>query len=159
MLAVATATLSLLAGCMLCTLPLPALATSWAPCAEGALKVDTVDVTPESPRHGDAMHVAIKGISSAEVPDGDLRVSVSYHGFHVYSSHSPLCSATSCPLQAGPVTIENDWKLPSLAPPGPYSIQLKGLDKQGTVFMCVDIKFSVSGGQPSMGVAAGVSSM
>lgn len=47
------------------------------------------------------------------------------HPSQVYSQHGSLCALTACPLHAGPASLLAEWVLPRLAPPGPYTVQLK----------------------------------
>ncbi len=75
----------------------------------------------------------------------------------VFSQTGDLCTSTLCPWQVGPVAINQSWTFPRLAPPGPYTIQLKawGLTDNGrqedtgqqneehTELFCIKIMFSV----------------
>jgi hypothetical protein len=59
------------------------------------------------------------------IGSGQLRLSVSWHGWPVYRETLDLCTSTACPIQRGHVTIANQHQLPSIAPPGAYSIRLE----------------------------------
>ncbi|KAG2487401.1 hypothetical protein HYH03_013970 [Edaphochlamys debaryana] len=123
---------------------------SWRVCGGGPPDVpqllpDSVTLDPDPPRHGRTMTVNITGASPVATPGGKLSVSVFYHGVHVYGYESALCDAVACPLVAGgPFALHVAPKLPVLAPPGPYSLQILGEDAQGRRFMCVDMDFHVS---------------
>ncbi|PNH08264.1 hypothetical protein TSOC_005203, partial [Tetrabaena socialis] len=63
---------------------------------------------------------------------------------------SALCDAMACPLVAGSAfELCVSQKLPALAPPGPYQLQITGEDAGGTRFMCVALSFSVTAGAPA----------
>eukprot|EP00195_Chlamydomonas_chlamydogama_P016161 CAMPEP_0202894620 /NCGR_PEP_ID=MMETSP1392-20130828/3990_1 /ASSEMBLY_ACC=CAM_ASM_000868 /TAXON_ID=225041 /ORGANISM="Chlamydomonas chlamydogama, Strain SAG 11-48b" /LENGTH=115 /DNA_ID=CAMNT_0049579371 /DNA_START=297 /DNA_END=644 /DNA_ORIENTATION=+ len=69
----------------------------------------------------------LAGTGTGSIAGGQITASVYYHGFKVYSARGDICATTSCPMQPGAVTVSNHWPLPSLAPPGPYTIQMEGL--------------------------------
>jgi hypothetical protein len=87
------------------------------------------------------------------VTGGELRLTVLWHGWRVFSEALDLCSATSCPMQQGAVTIANQHKLPSIAPPGAYSIKLEATSdgEGGRQLMCLDMFFDVQRRPPAWG--------
>ncbi|EFJ45071.1 hypothetical protein VOLCADRAFT_47536, partial [Volvox carteri f. nagariensis] len=104
-----------------------------------------VTLSPDPPHHGRTMAVNVTGINPVSTSGGRLRVAVLYMGFKVYTYETPLCEAVSCPLVAGSdFQLKVSQKLPALAPPGPYEMEISGEDTAGGVFMCVSISFRVS---------------
>jgi hypothetical protein len=50
----------------------------------------------------------------------------------------------ACPLAAGqPALLLVRQKLPVLAPPGPYDLQLEGQDAAGLHFLCIKLHFTM----------------
>ncbi|KXZ49446.1 hypothetical protein GPECTOR_21g672 [Gonium pectorale] len=61
------------------------------------------------------------------------------------SYESALCDAMTCPLvEGGDFELRVSQKLPVLAPPGSYTMEITGEDVGGVRFMCVAISFSVT---------------
>ena len=55
-----------------------------------------------------------------------------------------FCKTTACPVAAGPITIGYGYVLPSVAPPGAYSIELKAKTNTGAELFCFDANFRVN---------------
>ncbi|GFR49939.1 hypothetical protein Agub_g12043, partial [Astrephomene gubernaculifera] len=123
---------------------------TWRTCGGGPagapmLQPDSVILSPDPPHHGRTLAINISGTAPVNVDGGKLRVAVIYLGFRVYSYESGLCDVLPCPLVAGaPLLLRVSQKLPALAPPGSYSMEISGEDDAGARFMCVAISFSVT---------------
>jgi hypothetical protein len=64
----------------------------------------------------------------------------------------PLAPAASAPARPGNLTITSSDFVPSIAPPGPYSMRMQAWDQNSTAVMCIDIWFRVVSG-PSAAAA------
>eukprot|EP00198_Chlamydomonas_reinhardtii_P003332 XP_001692668.1 predicted protein [Chlamydomonas reinhardtii] len=97
-------------------------------------------MAPDPPHHGRTMDINVTGTTPLSTPGGRFQVAVSYLGVRVYTcSHATdLCDAMPCPLEAGtPFRLRVSQKLPMLAPPGPYTMEITGDAEAGGRFMCV----------------------
>lgn len=65
------------------------------------LGVQSVIFTPDPPRSGRPVTVAVKGVPSVDVSDGKLRVDIRVLGVTVDSQVMDLCTLVQCPLVAG----------------------------------------------------------
>ncbi|KAG2422604.1 hypothetical protein HXX76_010386 [Chlamydomonas incerta] len=136
---------------------------SWRVCGGGPpggamLQPDDVSLTPDPPHHGRTMDINVTGTTPVSTPGGRFQVAVSYLGVRVYTYETQLCDAMPCPLQAGaPFRLQVSQKLPVLAPPGPYTMEITGDADSGGRFMCVAISFNVAspGSRPGGSGAGG----
>ncbi|GLC69129.1 hypothetical protein PLESTF_000793100 [Pleodorina starrii] len=140
------------------------LGMSWKVCGGGPagapmLSPDEVTLSPDPPHHGRTLAIDVSGTNPISTPGGRLRVAVAYMGFKVYTYESALCDAIACPLVAGSAfRLQVSQKLPALAPPGPYSMEITGEDDAGVRFMCVQLSFQVTLPQPGITGGGGASS-
>ena len=82
------------------------------------------------------------------IPGGQLQLSVMWRGWRVHTETMDLCASTACPIAAGPLTIANTQRLPSIAPPGQYSIRLEASGGGGAAgsnpsLMCIQMHFDI----------------
>ncbi|GIL50747.1 hypothetical protein Vafri_6896, partial [Volvox africanus] len=126
------------------------LGMTWKVCGGGPpgapmLSPDSVTLAPDPPHHGRTLAVNISGINPVSTSGGRLRVVVLYMGFKVYTYESALCDAMTCPLVEGAAfELQVSQKLPVLAPPGAYQMEITGEDQSSVRFMCVQISFQVA---------------
>jgi len=55
-----------------------------------------------------------------------------------------FCKTAACPVPAGPFPISYGYVLPSVSPPGAYSIELKAKTGAGADLFCFDANFHVN---------------
>ncbi|PNW73384.1 hypothetical protein CHLRE_14g630350v5 [Chlamydomonas reinhardtii] len=135
----------------------------WEACGGGPagapmLQPDDVSMAPDPPHHGRTMDINVTGTTPLSTPGGRFQVAVSYLGVRVYTHATDLCDAMPCPLEAGtPFRLRVSQKLPMLAPPGPYTMEITGDAEAGGRFMCVLISFNLAapGGSPAAEGPAG----
>lgn len=138
-------------------LPFRNVAGQWTNCAPNraveALVPETVTSSPDHATRGVPMTTTVSGTTVAAVPSSaTMRTSVFYAGWNVYSTTKAFCAAMACPVALGPFILKNEQTIPSLAPPGSYSLQLEVSDGT-TVFMCVHLDFHMQS-QKSIASAA-----
>ncbi|GIL80905.1 hypothetical protein Vretimale_9388 [Volvox reticuliferus] len=125
-------------------------AMTWKVCGGGPpgahmLSPHSVTLSPDPPHHGRTLAVNVSGTNPISTSGGRLRVAVLYMGFKVYTYESALCDAMACPLVEGSAfELQVSQKLPALAPPGAYQMEITGEDQGGARFMCVRISFQVA---------------
>ncbi|KAK9808653.1 hypothetical protein WJX72_001325 [[Myrmecia] bisecta] len=128
-------------------MPVPSTASEWKNCgAEDAkMTVNNVLLTPDSITRGATLKFVITGNTEVAVPGGTLKVAVAYHGWHVFSKTGSLCNSTACPMPKGPFTLNLESHLPSVTPPGPYTITITATSSDDkTVGLCVAVPFHVA---------------
>ncbi|EFJ42088.1 hypothetical protein VOLCADRAFT_77249 [Volvox carteri f. nagariensis] len=118
---------------------------TWAPCDEGqtAFTPSSVTLSPDPPVIGSAATFVISGNIESELQGGSVDMVVSFFGFPIYSSTSDLCSKTTCPVPAGPISLTLEELLPPIAPPGDYGLQVVARGPGGDELACVNVNFSL----------------
>ncbi|GJS50319.1 putative phosphatidylglycerol/ phosphatidylinositol transfer protein [Tanacetum coccineum] len=75
--------------------------------------------------------------------EGKVVIGVAYFGWSVYSETGDLCTSLSCPVPAGDFTISYSQFLPTIAPPGSYTLTLKIQDGNKNELTCIKFDFSI----------------
>lgn len=83
--------------------------------------------------------------ASTETPisGGTLGIDVSYYFLGVYSETSDICTKTSCPVTTGDFAISHTQALPSVTPPGSYTLTMKLKDSNKKELTCISFDFSI----------------
>ncbi|KAL4560656.1 hypothetical protein LXL04_032809 [Taraxacum kok-saghyz] len=81
---------------------------------------------------------------------GKVVIDVAYFGFHVYSQTGDLCDDTACPISPGDFTVSYSQLLPTIAPPGSYTLTLKMEDDNEKELTCIKFDFSIGFNLKSM---------
>lgn len=118
-----------------------------------AFNITNVQLTPLDPVPGRDLNCTLIGVSSKEIANATLSVSVYYMGIPVYNSKGQLCNPddpgvvpTGCPITLGNVVIINKGPMPDFAPPGSYSMRMVAHEAaDGAELMCVDVWFRIGG--------------
>lgn len=111
------------------------------------LGVREVTFTPDPPRSGKPVSVAVKGVSSLDLDAGKLHVDVRVLGVTVNSQVLELCEVVQCPLKngaeySGTVTQE----IPEGTPAGMgATVRLSLVGGNGQTVTCLESKVSISG--------------
>ncbi|GIL59600.1 hypothetical protein Vafri_14342 [Volvox africanus] len=118
---------------------------TWAPCDEGltAFTPSSVTLSPDPPVIGSAATFVITGTIDTELQGGSVDMTVSFSGFPIFSSSSDLCTKTTCPVPAGPISLTLEELLPPIAPPGDYGLQVVARNPDGAELACVNVNFSL----------------
>ena len=103
-----------------------ALGFSWESCGEGTLTVESLALSPDDPKIGDDVQIIGNGTLSSQVTQGKVSLSVSLAGFKIYSTDVDICDEVSCPIPAGPISLNETVSVPSLILPGEYSLKADG---------------------------------
>ncbi|MCL7024277.1 hypothetical protein MKW94_014160, partial [Papaver nudicaule] len=79
-----------------------------------------------------------------ELLGADLVLEVRYFGIHVHTETHDLCKeAGGCPVKTGDFVISHSQVLPAFTPPGPYSLQMKMIGKDGDLLTCISFNFKI----------------
>ncbi|KAG2427647.1 hypothetical protein HXX76_012297 [Chlamydomonas incerta] len=118
---------------------------SWVPCDAGltAFSPSSVVLTPDPPVIGSPATFVISGDIGNELQGGSVDMTVSFSGLPIYSSSSDLCTKTTCPVPAGPISLTIVQLLPPIAPPGDYGLQVVARGPDGSELACVNVAFSL----------------
>ncbi|KAF0912096.1 hypothetical protein E2562_012992 [Oryza meyeriana var. granulata] len=76
------------------------------------------------------------------ITKGKLVIDVKYFFFHVHSESHDLCDEASCPA-TGEFVLAHEQTLPSITPPGSYTITMKLLDGANKELTCISFGFSI----------------
>lgn len=74
---------------------------------------------------------------------GKLVLAVSYFGIKVHGETDDICDKTSCPVSAGDFELSHTQTLPSITPPGLYTLKMKITDKKNHELTCISFKFKI----------------
>ncbi|KAK1434998.1 hypothetical protein QVD17_00753 [Tagetes erecta] len=108
-----------------------------------AVKVSGVEINPYPIERGTETTFTIKASTETPISGGNLVIDVSYYFFGVYSETSDLCGKTSCPVTAGDFAISHSQSLPSVTPPGSYTLTMKLQDSNKKELTCISFDFSI----------------
>ncbi|KAM0024684.1 putative sterol transport protein NPC2 [Helianthus debilis subsp. tardiflorus] len=93
--------------------------------------------------HFDGTFFMVSWNAETPISGGNLVIDVSYYFFGVYSETSDLCTKTSCPVTTGDFAISHSQSLPSVTPPGSYTLQMKLQDANKKELTCITFDFSI----------------
>lgn len=123
-------------------------------CGEGLLQVQSVDVDPFPPKEGHDVTLAATGQVSETVQGGTYAIKVKLGFIQVYEHSGDLCTfskAVQCPVAAGPVSIQDTIKVPSIAPAGKYKVELSAKSDQGKTVFCIEADLDIEAKEGSAG--------
>ncbi|KAL1190163.1 MD-2-related lipid-recognition protein ROSY1 [Cardamine amara subsp. amara] len=107
------------------------------------VKVKGVEITPDPVVSGDAATFKISGSTGEDISGGEVVIKVSYFGIPVHTETHDLCDETACPIAPGSFVLSHSQTLPSITPPGTYTLKMTINDKNGGRLTCISFKFSI----------------
>ncbi|KAJ9554854.1 hypothetical protein OSB04_009468 [Centaurea solstitialis] len=113
------------------------------------VKVSGVEITPYPIERGKDTTFTLSAFADTPIIGGDLEIDVSYYFFDVYEETSDLCTKTKCPVAVGDFAISHSQSLPSVTPPGSYTLKMKLKDAAENELTCVTFDFSIGWAHPS----------
>ncbi|OAY73254.1 Phosphatidylglycerol/phosphatidylinositol transfer protein [Ananas comosus] len=138
--------------------PAIALATSVEKCNRGAnypVKVSGVEISPDPVARGEPATFTISAstvkwltisdsfLAENAISEGKLVIDVKYFFLHVHQETKDLCEETSCPISSGDFSLAHQQTLPSITPPGSYTITMKMVGGGGEELTCITFGFSI----------------
>nr|CAD1841579.1 unnamed protein product [Ananas comosus var. bracteatus] len=126
--------------------PAIALATSVEKCNRGAnypVKVSGVEISPDPVARGEPATFTISASTENAISEGKLVIDVKYFFLHVHQETKDLCEETSCPISSGDFSLAHQQTLPSITPPGSYTITMKMVGGGGEELTCITFGFSI----------------
>ncbi|KAF7001102.1 hypothetical protein CFC21_016837 [Triticum aestivum] len=135
------------AVCLLLLLPLPAAyaVTDVEYCNKGKnypVKVSGVEIVPDPVERGVPATFKISATTDKNITEGKLVIDVKYWIFNVYSETDDICTKTQCPATSD-FELSHSQTLPSITPPGSYTIQMKMLGKHDEELSCISFGFNI----------------
>ncbi|KAM0891097.1 hypothetical protein ACQ4PT_026608 [Festuca glaucescens] len=107
------------------------------------VKVSGVKIVPDPVKRGVPTTFKISASSDKTISKGKLVIDVTYFWiFEVYSETADICTKTSCPA-AGEFELSHGQTLPSLTPPGSYTIEMKMLGENDEELSCISFGFRI----------------
>ncbi|KAJ3669951.1 hypothetical protein LUZ60_010275 [Juncus effusus] len=106
------------------------------------VSVSSVDIDPNPVVGGKPATFNISASTEESYSEGSLVIDVKYFFFHVYQETDNICDKTSCPIN-GDFVLTHKQTLPSLTPPGSYTIQMTMKDSDNNVLTCISFDFSI----------------
>uniref|UniRef100_A0A0E0KJX7 MD-2-related lipid-recognition domain-containing protein n=1 Tax=Oryza punctata TaxID=4537 RepID=A0A0E0KJX7_ORYPU len=122
-----------------------AAATDVEYCRQGRdypVKVSEVEIVPDPVVSGQPATFKISASTDKSITKGKLVIDVKYFFFHVHSESHDLCDETTCPV-TGEFVLAHEQTLPSITPPGSYTLTMKLLDDRNKELTCISFGFSI----------------
>jgi len=116
----------------------------WSSCGTGTYAVSNINMTPNPPKPGQNVTLAITGTLGSAITGGTVVVKVYWDGFLMQTVNDPLCQITRCPVARGPWSTGYSAAIPSFAPGGSYQVNVNMNDQTGTLVTCVNLYFTLS---------------
>ncbi|MFS7989825.1 putative sterol transport protein NPC2 [Helianthus anomalus] len=110
---------------------------------EYAVTVSGVEIIPDPIIKGKETSFVISAFTDKPLSEGEVVIGVAYFGWSVYSETGDLCANISCLIPAGDFTISYTQLLPTIAPPGSYTLTLKVKDGNKSELTCIKFDFSI----------------
>uniref|UniRef100_A0A1J3FK47 Putative phosphatidylglycerol/phosphatidylinositol transfer protein n=1 Tax=Noccaea caerulescens TaxID=107243 RepID=A0A1J3FK47_NOCCA len=108
------------------------------------VKVKGVEISPDPVVSGQAATFNISGSTGEEISGGKVVISVSYFGIHVHTETHDLGDETACPVAPGSFVLSHSQTLPSITPPGTYTLKMTIKDENGGRLTCISFKFKIT---------------
>ncbi|CAJ2654787.1 putative phosphatidylglycerol/phosphatidylinositol transfer protein DDB_G0282179 [Trifolium pratense] len=107
------------------------------------VKVTGIEILPNPVVSGDPANFKISATSGKAIHGGKVVIGVSYVGVPVHSETIDLCKEVSCPVANGNFVISHTQTLPSITPPGPYTLKMTLKDDNGGQLTCIKFNFKI----------------
>mmetsp|Transcript_31576 Transcript_31576/g.102923 ORF Transcript_31576/g.102923 Transcript_31576/m.102923 type:complete len:174 (+) Transcript_31576:3-524(+) len=141
----------------------PSAGLQWKKCMlSPPIHPRNLTLTPEPAKVGQPLTLVVEARAHVPLASGICHVNISFAGAPIWTTHVDLCSMTTCPIKAGPLTLTYQESLPKVLPPGTYGIILEVEDtaKPPTIYSCVDVVLPIilgeeEGGHGEVGFAEG----
>ncbi|KAG6533002.1 hypothetical protein ZIOFF_006862 [Zingiber officinale] len=111
--------------------------------ANYSVKVSGVDISPYPISRGEQTTFNISASTGDEISAGKLIIDVNYFFFHVDHEEIDLCKETSCPVTTGDFVLSHHQTLPSITPPGSYTLTMHLKGDDGKQLTCITFGFSI----------------
>ncbi|CAA7048549.1 unnamed protein product [Microthlaspi erraticum] len=108
------------------------------------VKVKGVAISPDPVVSGKVATFNISGSTAEEISGGKVVISVSLFGIHIHSETHDLCDETACPISPGTFVLSHSQTLPSITPPGTYTLKMTIKDKNGGRLACISFQFKIT---------------
>jgi hypothetical protein len=115
-------------------------------CGDGIFTINSVDASPYPLVPGGTTNIVVNGSLSAQFNSGTYTIAVLSGATQLYSKSGDLCSLSSkftCPHQAGPVELTQDFAVPSYAPSGDYTVKISAVQGDNTAAFCFTFPISI----------------
>lgn len=119
------------------------LALCPGPHEKDLVTIESVDLLPNPPRPGKQLVIKAKGEVKQTITKGAyVQITVKYGLIRLISMKADLCDQITnvdleCPLEAGTMEITKSVDLPSVIPPGRYSVLADVHTADGTAVTCL----------------------
>jgi hypothetical protein len=105
-----------------------------------------VKISPDPVVSGAAATFKIFGSTGEDISGGKVVIRVLYVGIPVHTETHDLCDETACPVAPGSFVLSHSQTLPSITPPGTYTLKMTINDKNGGRLTCISFKFKITVG-------------
>lgn len=108
------------------------------------VKVSAVEIHPYPIKGGKPAEFKIFATAGNALLKGKVIIKVKYFFFEVDTETKDLCQETSCPVKTGDFVMSHKQNLPSLTPPGSYTLTMTVYGEDGKEELtCISFGFSV----------------
>ena len=118
---------------------------SYKSCGDGTLVIQDLSVEPFPLQKSVDSTLSVHGILKENVDAGQYSITVSVDGLQLYSKSGDICALDQsiCPQSAGEKTIVKNFSIPSLAPSGSYTADIK-MNNNDQLIACYKLSFDLS---------------
>ncbi|WCJ40130.1 MD-2-related lipid recognition domain-containing protein [Euphorbia peplus] len=107
------------------------------------VKVDGVKISPEPVVTGNPTTFNLSASTGQYIGGGKVFILISYFSVPVFFENLDLCDKVSCPVSVGDFVLSHTQTLPTITPPGYYTLLARMSDEQGEVLSCISFHFHV----------------
>ncbi|KAK1586523.1 hypothetical protein Q3G72_003417 [Acer saccharum] len=107
------------------------------------VKVQEVEISPDPVVSGNPATFNISASTVQALSGGKVVIDVSYFGVHVHKETHDLCEETSCPISSGNFVLSHTQSLPTITPPGSYTLKMTMTDKNKQKLTCITFNFKI----------------
>jgi hypothetical protein len=114
-------------------------------CGDGTLVIQDLNVEPFPLQKSVDSTLSVHGMLKDKISAGQYSITVSVDGLQLYSKSGDLCALDQsiCPQSAGEKTVVKNFSIPSLAPSGSYTADIK-INNNDQLIACYMLSFDLS---------------
>jgi len=118
----------------------------WEYCVHSPRRFDVISAVlePSPPGRGQDANVMVKGRVDEQLTGGTVKIDVSITGVKVYSTTEELRNIASLPVGPGDLEFVKKFTIPTVVPPGDYSLSVTLINEATEPLACVLLTFHMN---------------
>ena len=130
-------------------------------CGGSTIAFSDLQFTPDDLEKEQLATMKATGVLTSPLQTGTFQLKVILEGTEIYNASGDICNpdteislpadsgtlniyGVTCPADPGPIEFGLDVVLPSIAPNGDYTIQVRGTDQDETPLLCIDVDLQLA---------------